>query len=110
MIEELQRLYQIRETHKSLVFASRRTFGPVEVKKAWKTALKRADITNCRAHDMRHTFATLAATDGASTLELGTAMGHKTLQMLQRYTHLDTRVTQKFSKNISKKIIQEATP
>lgn len=58
------------------------------MKKAWKEALKRACIDDCRAHDMRHTFCTLAAQQGASNLELATAMGHRTLNMLQRYTHL----------------------
>ena len=55
---------------------------------------------------MRHTFCTLAAQQGASNLELATAMGHRTLNMLQRYTHLDVQVTKKFSKNISEQILQ----
>ena len=56
---------------------------------------------------MRHTFCTLAARQGASNLELASAMGHRTLGMLQRYTHLDVQVTKKFSKNISEQILQE---
>ena len=55
---------------------------------------------------MRHTFAILAAAQGASNLELATAMGHHTLQMLQRYTHLDVQVTKRFSKGISEKILR----
>jgi hypothetical protein len=39
-------------------------------------------------------------------LELATAMGHRTLNMLQRYTHLDVKVTKKLSKNISEQILQ----
>ena len=75
-------------------------------KKLGKEALKRAQIEDCRVHDMRHTFCTLAARQGASNLELATAMGHRTLGMLQRYTHLDVQVTKKFSKNISEQILQ----
>ena len=37
----------------------------------------------------RHAFATLAASQGASNLELATAMGHRILEMLQRHTRLD---------------------
>jgi site-specific recombinase XerD len=55
---------------------------------------------------MRHTFCTLAARQGASNLELATATGHRTLSMLQRYTHLDAQVTKKFSKHISEQILQ----
>lgn len=106
VIEELKELYEKRDSKKSLVFASKTAFGRVDIKKAWKVALDRAGIADCRAHDMRHTFCTLAAQQGASNLELATAMGHRTLNMLQRYTHLDAQVTKKFSKTISEQILQ----
>ena len=105
VIDELKRLYELRHPLKPLVFASKTAFGRIDIKKAWQTVLRIAGITNCRAHDMRHTFATFAAAQGASNLELATAMGHRTLQMLQRYTHLDVQVTKRFSKNISEKIL-----
>ena len=107
VIEELRNLHQNRNPRKVLVFASKTAFGRIDIKKAWHTVLRVAGIDKCRAHDMRHTFATLAAAQGASNLELATAMGHRTLQMLQRYTHLDVQVTQKFSKHISKQILPE---
>ncbi len=106
IITELKLLYQKRNPAKPLVFASKTAFGCIDINKAWKEALKRAGIENCRAHDMRHTFCTLAAKQGASNLELATAMGHRTLTMLQRYTHLDAQITKKFSTNISKQILQ----
>jgi len=106
VIEELQRLHTLRHPLKPLVFASKTAFGRIDIKKAWQTALYLANIQNCRAHDMRHTFSTFAAAQGASNLELATAMGHRTLQMLQRYTHLDVQITKRFSQGISEKIIQ----
>ena len=106
VVAELSLLYQERNPAKPLVFASKTAFGKVDLKKAWQEALKRAQIDDCRVHDMRHTFCTLAARQGASNLELATAMGHRTLGMLQRYTHLDVKVTKKFSKNISELILQ----
>jgi len=105
VIAELRRLHQSRNPLKSLVFASKTAFGRVDIKKAWRTALKKAK-TFCCAHDMRHTFATFAASHGASNLELATAMGHRTLQMLQRYTHLDAEVTKKYSNHISERILK----
>ncbi len=101
ILEELKNLHKVRQPLKPLVFASKTAFGSIDIKKAWQTALRIANIEKCRAHDMRHTFATLAAAQGASNLELATAMGHRTLQMLQRYTHLDVQMTKKFSKHIS---------
>ncbi|MFA6915665.1 MAG: tyrosine-type recombinase/integrase [Parachlamydiales bacterium] len=103
----MRNLFQVRNSAKSLVFSSLTAFGQIDIKKAWKEALKRAEIADCRAHDMRHTFCTLAARQGASNLELATAMGHRTLHMLQRYTHLDVQVTKKFSKHISEQILKE---
>lgn len=106
VVEELAKHYQIRNPTKPLVFASKTAFGRIDTKKAWKEALKRAQIDNCRLHDLRHTFCTLAASQGASNLELATAMGHRTLGMLQRYTHLDVQITKKFSKHISERILK----
>jgi len=106
VLMELKKLHQKRQPLKTFVFASKTAFGRIDIKKAWQTALHIAGIEKCRAHDMRHTFATLAAAQGASNLELATAMGHRTLQMLQRYTHLDVQVTKKFSKHISDQILQ----
>ena len=110
VIVELMQLYQKRNLAKPLVFASKTAFGKVDLKKAWQEALKRAKIEDCRVHDIRHTFCTLAARQGASNLELATAMGHRTLGMLQRYTHLDVQVTKKFSRNISEQILQGVSP
>ncbi len=104
VIKELEKLSQARPPQKTLVFASRTAFGKIDIKKAWREALKRAGITAYRQHDLRHLFCTLAASQGASNLELATAMGHRTLEMLQRYTHLDVQVTKKFSNQISEKI------
>ena len=106
VIEELKGLYEKRQPLKPLVFASKTAFGRIDIKKAWKNALSIAGIEHCRAHDMRHTFCTLAAAQGASNLELAAATGHRTLQMLVRYTHLDVQVTKKFSNHISENIIK----
>jgi integrase len=106
VIEKLKLLYQNRNPQKSLVFASKTAFGRIDIKKAWQQALKRAGITNCRAHDMRHTFCTYAAAKGASNLQLQTATGHKTLSMLLQYTHMDVAVTKQFSDQISDQILK----
>ena len=105
ILAELQQLYSLHDPKKSLVFASRRTFGRLDVKKAWMEAVKRAHIEDYRFHDLRHQFATFAGEMGASNLELATAMGHRTLQMLQKYTHINVRITQKYSDRISEKFV-----
>lgn len=108
VMEELKKLHAKRDKTKEHVFASKTAFGKVDIKKPWQKALSSAGITNYRFHDMRHCFATLAASQGASNLELSAALGHKTLEMLQRYTHLNVRMTKKYSEGISKQILQGA--
>ncbi len=93
--------------HRGLHRKAKTAFGRVDIKKSWQQALKRAEISDCRAHDMRHTFATLAAGEGASNLELSCCMGHCALQMLLRYTHFDVKSTRKYSQSIAKKIMSE---
>lgn len=66
---------------------------PEDYKKAWNGALKRAGIEGFRYHDLRHTAATNLAKSGATTLELAQITGHKTMQMLKRYTHLTENET-----------------
>jgi|SRR5712691_20444 len=63
-------------------------------RKAWTTALHRAEISNFRIHDLRHTCASSLAMNGASLLEIADVLGHKTLQMVQQYAHLTEQHTQ----------------
>ena len=57
-------------------------------RKRWLAALERAEIEDFRFHDLRHTAATIQAQHGASLNELKTLLGHSTLEMVTRYTHL----------------------
>ena len=56
----------------------------------WQEALTEAEITNFRFHDLRHTCASMLAMNGASLLEIAEVLGHKSITMTQRYSHLCT--------------------
>lgn len=79
-----------RLDHKAndLLFAREDGRAPVELSKAWNTALERAAIVDFRFHDLRHTAASYLAMNGATTMEIAAVLGHKTLQMVKRYSHL----------------------
>ena len=47
-----------------------------------------SDITDFRFHDLRHSTASYLAMSGATLLEIADILGHKTLQMVKRYSHL----------------------
>jgi integrase len=56
----------------------------------WHAALKAAGFKekDFRFHDLRHTCASYLAAQKCSLLEIADVLGHKTLAMVQRYSHL----------------------
>ncbi len=63
--------------------------GPYEHFDAhWYAALEAAQIRDFHFHDLRHTTASMLAVQGASLLEIADVLGHKTLAMVKRYSHL----------------------
>ena len=85
----LQGLEKNRKTSK-YVFPSREFNGahPANIHASWYAALEKAEITNFRFHDLRHTAASYFAMGGATMGEIADILGHKTLQMTKRYSHL----------------------
>lgn len=66
-------------------------FGDLTVeglKKSFKRAVRRAGIDDLRLHDMRHEATSRFFEKGLNMMEVAFVTGHKTLQMLKRYTHL----------------------
>lgn len=55
---------------------------------AFHTSVKRAGLNNLVFHDLRHEAVSRLFEKGLNPLEVATISGHKTLSMLQRYTHL----------------------
>lgn len=54
----------------------------------WQRVRQRAGLSDARIHDLRHTFASVAATNGMSLLVIGKILGHKSEQTTKRYAHL----------------------
>ncbi|EEE1598422.1 site-specific integrase [Salmonella enterica] len=59
------------------------------VKSAWRTALQRLNIQNLHFHDLRHeAISRLFELGTLNVMEVSTISGHRSLNMLKRYTHL----------------------
>ncbi len=58
------------------------------VRRAFRTALKRAGIKDFRFHDLRHTFASQLVMAGVDLYTVQRLMRHKSFAMTQRYAHL----------------------
>lgn len=60
----------------------------LDLRQPWESALKRAKISDFRWHDLRHTAASYLVMNGVSLVEVAKVLGHRTLQMVMRYSHL----------------------
>ena len=63
---------------------------PYDTKSAWYDSIQKAEIEGLRFHDLRHEATSRFVEAGLSDLEVASITGHKSLQMLKRYTHLRT--------------------
>jgi integrase len=59
-----------------------------EIRRFWARVQKDADLPDVRIHDLRHTFASLLVSGGASLEMIGRLLGHSQMQTTQRYAHL----------------------
>ena len=56
----------------------------------WQKVLNVAEVNDFRFHDLRHTCASALARNGATLLEIADVLGHKSITMTKRYSHLCT--------------------
>lgn len=60
----------------------------LDLRQPWEKALKEAGITDFHWHDLRHTAASYLAMSKVSLVEISKILGHRTMQMVSRYSHL----------------------
>jgi integrase len=61
---------------------------PYEFHPAWQQVLKDNGISGLRFHDLRHEAVSRLVEAGLGDQEVAAISGHKSMQMLRRYTHL----------------------
>jgi integrase len=88
-LEQVRGLAKVRRLDTDLLFPGKTdSTAPIDLRTPWETAMKKAEIENFRFHDLRHSAASYLAMNGASLAEIAETLGHKTLQMVKRYSHL----------------------
>ncbi len=75
---------------KGYIFINPETGLPYkDIKKAWSTALEKANIENFRFHDLRHTFATRLIEKNIDIVVAKELMGHADISTTMIYVHSD---------------------
>lgn len=86
-LELLKHVYDNRLSN-VWVFPNETNDGPCDIRRAWERAVSDAGLQDFHFHDLRHTCASYLMMNGASTGEVANVLGHKSLQMVQRYAHI----------------------
>jgi len=60
----------------------------INLQKPWRRIRKKGGLEDVRIHDLRHTFASVAAAKGLSLPVIGALLGHSQTQTTARYAHL----------------------
>ncbi len=87
------------------VFANPKTRKPfVSIFTAWNTARKKAELSEVRIHDLRHSFASFLVNAGRSLYEVQKILGHTQVKTTQRYAHLSQDTLLDAANEVSKAV------
>lgn len=87
------------EIHSGFIFINKKTNKLYYVRQALQAVIKDIGLEDFHIHDIRHTTASYIAMNGGSLLDIAEILGHKSLTMARRYSHL----TQKHTSEVLKK-------
>lgn len=73
----------------------------VNLQKVWDAVRAKAGLQDVRLHDLRHSFASMAARSGESLLVIGKVLGHATASATGRYVHLSDDPVRAAAENTS---------
>jgi len=71
-----------------------------DLQKPWRRIRATAEIEDVRIHDLRHTYASIAAMAGHSLPMIGRLLGHTQAQTTARYAHLADETTRRASNEV----------
>lgn len=81
-----------------------------DIKRTWATVCKDAGIEDCRIHDLRHSFASILVSAGASLPLIGQMLGHTQVTTTARYAHLYDDPLRKAAEMVGNAIVTAELP
>jgi len=95
-------------TQTGWVFKGRSDDAPANLDKPWAKVRTAAGLTDFRFHDLRHTTASYLTMNGASLAEVAEALGHRTLVMARRYSHMTGEHSRSVMERMADKFLDES--
>ncbi len=84
------------------VIAGKKPGGHIaDLQRPWYRVRARAGLDDVRIHDLRHTYASVAVSNGVDLLTVGKILGHRNYQTTMRYAHLSDDSQQRAADQIS---------
>lgn len=75
-----------------------------DLERPWRRVRARAGLDDVRIHDLRHTYASVAVSNGVDLLTVGKILGHSNFQTTMRYAHLSDDPQQRAADQISERL------
>jgi integrase len=85
---DLLRMEAQKTSSLGYLFPSEDKSRPLELRRAYRTAIQRAGLKAFRGHDCRHSYATEMLAQGLSLGEIGHLLGHLNVATTRKYAHL----------------------
>lgn len=104
-VRELEILYELARMRPGQ--RCKRSVFPYDFREAWENAKTRANLKDFRWHDLRHSFATFAASRGAAGPQVQHVLGHSCSQMTARYMNLDAEHLRGMIDNVAEVLFEE---
>lgn len=101
----LFRVISREEKNEYVIWGKKKESHLINLQKPWRRIRNKAGLENVRLHDLRHTFASVAAASGLSLPIIGALLGHKQTQTTARYAHLVGQPLLEASEKISMRLM-----
>ena len=104
---KLKKFEKIRNINSNYLWTTKDGKKLIDMRVRFYKVLELSGIKNFRFHDLRHTVASHIAMNGGSPLDIAQVTGHKSMKMVQRYTHLTQKYTAKVLENTSNEMFSQ---
>jgi integrase len=106
-VAALRAQFERDPTQTGWVFKGRSDDAPADLDRPWAKVRTDAGLIDFRFHDLRHTTASYLTMNGASLAEVAEALGHRTLVMARRYSHMTGDHTRSVMERMAGKFLED---